>query len=379
MIKAIITTIDNLSNNKEQIRVLKDDPLIDQIIVVNNGSIDSTQKWLSQQNDITVINKENNGAGPGRNSGLDKAGQFDYVLMLDGGIRPLVNGTQRMLEYLGSNQKADVVGVEVSDFETDYQKAWRRWPCVVKNTYRNTRLSHTAYCLARYKAFDGFRFNETGPFAEPGWGCDDDELMYQWNERNIALYIVMNIHPYRRASSSFRRLYQETGIWPNQYGSVYEKRLVWLQQNWPQYEPGIQWGEPWLTLIIQTNAIGIANQLIIEAHSKLRERMFDYPWRDYPNPYSIILDTQNQEVIKWSQDRRLRQFHGDTFIDNGEIVKHRPEEEAKDFRLAQKPRANCHYYAYVKDSNGLSKALKEYNKIWPYQPIKNSPKERREV
>ena len=88
VIKAVITTIDNLSNNKEQLRVLSQDSLVDEIIVVNNGSIDGSREWLSTQKDITLINRRNEGAGKGRNAGLDVAGEFDYILMLDGGIRP---------------------------------------------------------------------------------------------------------------------------------------------------------------------------------------------------------------------------------------------------------------------------------------------------
>lgn len=367
MIKAIITTIDNLSNNKEQIRILKDDSLIDEIIVVNNGSIDGTQEWLTTQ-DITVINKENNGAGPGRNAGLDKAGKFDYVLMLDGGIRPLINGTQVMLDYLEKNQEADVIGVEIADFETDHSKAWRRWPNPIENTYQNTRLSHTAYCLARYRAFDNIRFNEQGPFGEPGWGCDDDELAYQWNDRGIVIHVVTKVHPYRKASGSFRRLYNETGIWPNQFGSVYEKRLVWLQQNYPQYEPGIQWGKPWLTVIIKTDEI--AKQLIVKAHIELRKRTFGEPWNEYPNPYSIILETNNTE---WTKDRCLRQFHGNVIIENGQIFKHKPNKEAKDFLVNVEP--NAHYQVRVENLDQLTKAISKYNEIHPHQLTKNPPKE----
>ena len=116
MTKAIITVLDNLSNLKESLAVLKQEPL-DEIIVVNNGSRDGTREWLASlsghtknakraqysikgQPNIIVLNRQNLGAGPGRNAGLDAAGVFDYVLMLDGGIRPLRLGTQRMIDYL---------------------------------------------------------------------------------------------------------------------------------------------------------------------------------------------------------------------------------------------------------------------------------------
>ena len=68
VIKAIITTLDNLPNLQESIPVLLDEP-IDKIVVVNNGSRDGTREWLATQPDLTVVNRQNLGAGPGRNAG----------------------------------------------------------------------------------------------------------------------------------------------------------------------------------------------------------------------------------------------------------------------------------------------------------------------
>lgn len=378
VVKAVITTLDNLPMLKEQIQILRDEP-IDQIVVVNNGSRDGTGDWLREQPDLIAVHQENKGAGPGRNAGMDAAGKFDYVLMLDGGIRPLRGGTRHMLDYLERQVQADVIAVEIPDFETDYNRAWRRWPEPITKTYQNTRLSHTAYCLARHWAFAGLRFCEDGPFGEPGWGADDDELAYQWNEAGIVVHVATGIHPYRRASGSFRRLFEETGIWPNQYGSVYEKRLVWLQQNWPQHEPGIAWGEPWLTVVIEGRTIEYASQLIIQAHRQLRKRRFAAPYQDFFNPYSIVLWTQNEDILAWAEDRRLRQFHGDALVQDGRIVRHKPGTEAKDFRVWPGPdwqgaiRENAYFYGWVGDENQLSDLIKNYNNQHPRQVTKKPP------
>lgn len=389
MISAIITTIDSLPNNKEQVRILRNEPLIDEIIVVNNGSIDNTKEWLSRQNDLTVINKENNGAGPGRNAGLDKAGQFDYVLMLDGGIRPLAGGVKQMLDYLEAHIEADLIGVEIPDFETDYDKAWRRWPNPIEHAYRNTRLSHTAYCLARYRVFDGIRFKSDGPFGEPGWGADDDEMAYQWNDADIAIYVVScrcnynesctGVHPYHHPGGSFRRLYRETGIWPNQFGSVYEKRLVWLQQNYPHHEPGVQWGEPWLTVVIENPAL----ELIKEAHDELRKRRFKPPFDTSWNPYRIIAWGNRPEF----EARRLRQHHGNKTIICGEITNRSKDNEASwtgDFIIYEGDnwqdaiRPNAHYYGLVSDEDGLMDLIEKYNQLYPPQKTKVAPEVRRQ-
>lgn len=336
VIKCVITTLDNLDILKQQLNILDNDSLIDKIIVVNNGSRDNTKAFLESQkslllNKLVIINRENNGAGPGRNSGLDAAGKFDYVLMLDGGIRPLRDGTRRMFDYLESTPEADVIGVEIPHFETNPDKAWHRWPEPITKTYQNTRLSHTAYCLARYKAFDGLRFSEEGPFGEPGWGADDDEMAYQWNEAGIVVHVVTNVHPFRHGSGSFRRLFQETGIWPNQYGSVYEKRVVWLQQNWAKYQPATQWGEPEPERVITIEANGLEPTIkkIKSTHDKMRQDRFDEPWEDVWKPYHIIVkcNENNEEFLKWAELRRLRQHHGNRYIDNGQIIRRSSDNE----------------------------------------------------
>lgn len=342
IIKAVITTLDNLPFLQEQIRILSADSLISEIIVVNNGSRDGTREWLETQAlNVIALHRENRGAGPGRNTGIDRAGEFDYVLLLDGGIRPIIGGVQKMLEFLDARTDVDVLGFDPTDTETNLDLATTEWLEPITSTYRNTRLSETAYCLARERAFDGLRFSEEGPFGEPGWGVDDDEMACQWFVAGIVVHVVCGgIHPYRRASGSFQRLFEETGIWPNQYGSVYEKRLVWCQQNWPQFSPGVQWGEPRLTVIVKVTDLSQTIRTIKYAHHRLRELTHAAPWEHVPIPYSVVAwcTAQDQLFLEWAEPRRLRQHHGDTVIVAGKIVRREPAVEdlwTGDFRIWQ--------------------------------------------
>jgi hypothetical protein len=329
-VKAIITTLDNLPLLKEQARILGDDPLVNEIVVVSNGSQDGTIEWLAGQHDLTRIIKRNNGAGPGRNAGIAAAGEFDYALFLDGGIRPLIGGTERMLDYLERTLEADVIGVEIADFETDSDKAWRRWPSPIlpADTYQNVCLSHTAYCLTRDAAWDGLRFCEEGPFGEPGWGVDDDEMACQWADVGIIVHVVTGIHPYRRASGSFRRLYLETGIWPNQYGSVYEKRLVWVQQHWPRYGKGTTWGEPEVVVVVKVTDVETTAKAIKTAHDTLRQRKQPPPWDRFWLPYHVLAWGDCEGWAEWAEPRRLRQHHGSCITLGEEIIRRSPDNEA---------------------------------------------------
>lgn len=379
-IVAIVTTLDNLPNLKDSIAILRQDPLVSQIIVVNQQSEDGTAEWLAEQPDLLAINRQNNGAGPGRNAGLDAAGKFDYALLLDGGMRCLINGNAVMLDYLNRHPEVDVIGTDWHDLETDPALAWRRWPKPIEDNqaYRNRVLSLTNYCLARWRAFEDFRFSEEGPFAESSWGCDDDELAHRWTDAGIIVHAAQGIKAYRRGSGSFRRLFKETGIWPTQYGSGYEKRLVWLQQNQPHHMKGLQWGEPWLTVVVRAGETEPTIELIKQAHDLLRQRCFAPPWDSYPNPYSIVAwGVPALPFWDWAQWRNLRQHHGDTTIIDGEIVRRNPVNEGLwtgDFRMWQEDdwrgaiRPNAYYYGLVEDEAGLIGLVDRYNEAHPTKP-----------
>jgi hypothetical protein len=294
-----------------------------------------------------------------------------------------------MLDFLNQRPDVDVIGVEISDFQTDEVTAWRRWVEPIVATYQNTRLSHTAYCLARYRAFEKIRFSEEGPFGEPGWGVDDDEMAYQWIEAGIVVHVVTGGHPYRHASGSFRRLHRETGIWPTQYGSVYEKRLVWCQQNWPQHQPGNQWGEPWLTVVVQVTSVEKTAKIIKTAHQELKKRRFEEEWGHIPNPYSIVAWGDNREWLEWAKPRHLCRDRGDTVVNNGSIEKRTPENEGAwtgNFRIweradwEQSIRPQAYYYGLVQNLEELKSLLRLYADLHPPQPSRlNHPNMRKKL
>jgi len=254
------------------------------------------------------------------------------------------------------------------------------------SAYHNRSLSLTAYALCRKGVWDDHRFTEEGPFGEPGWGVDDDEMACQWQEAGFIVHSVMNVHPYRRASGSFRRLFLETGVWPNQYGSVYEKRLVWMQQNWPQYGRGIQWGEPWLTVVVKVGELKKTARIIKQAHDGLRKRAFSKPWHNIPNPYSIVAWNPTEKFMEWAEPRRLRQHHGDTIIVDGKTAKRGSEGiwtgdfrvwKGEDWKEAVRP--NAYYYALVASEKELEDVLRRYNEIYPRREANVSPEVREEI
>jgi hypothetical protein len=143
---------------------------------------------------------------------------------------------------------------------------------------------------------------------------------------------------------------------------------------------GIQWGEPWLTvLIVDDGDVERTIQLIKQAHDKLRLRHFGGRWTAIPNPYSIVVCSKpGSPFLSWAEPRRLRQHHGDTIVVDGQIVRRSPANEALwtgDFRiwapaapsfdLVQGVRHNAHYFALVRNQDELQACLDRYNELHP--------------
>jgi hypothetical protein len=146
---------------------------------------------------------------------------------------------------------------------------------------------------------------------------------------------------------------------------VYEQRLVYCQQEWPQYRLGVQHGEPWLTLLIDVAEAGevpAVARMIKLAHDRLRDRTWFHP-------YSVVAcGPAEHPFFAWAEPRRLRQHHGDTQIIDGRIVRRTPADEATwtgDFRIwhgrpedAVRPDARA--WAHVRDAVELARVLDGY-------------------
>jgi hypothetical protein len=415
-VRVVIASLDNLPILEQQVALFQRDPLVDEIVAVNNGSIDGTKEYLDHLGCSTVIHRDGRkepeiqtfnrkgkrlvavhwaktvGAGPVRNSGVDVPGEWDFAQFLDGGILPLEDGTERLLDYLQSTPQAHVIGVEIADFRTDIFTAWKRWYPPITRTYRHYRLSHTAYALARRTAFDGIRFSEEGPFFEAGWGADDDEMMCRWLEAGIHVHVVTcacklglacsGVHPFRRASGSWARILRDTGCGATAYGSTYESRCVLLGQEWPQYEHNNQWGEPWITAIIKAGEPRTTAQMIQATHDTLRQRRFQHPWSNVWNPYSVVVwanGSHNADLDQWLDMHRLRQHHGTAARIDDRLVHKNGDLWTGDFRVWQGDdwqgavREGAYYYGLAQNPDELEALLSRYDELWPPKMRKNPP------
>lgn len=164
------------------------------ICVVDNGSIDGTSerlRWLELEIDFPhklVLNDENLGNSAGRNQIIDYSRECDadYVLLMDGDIEIVPFSSFAMLSQMENRGRA--VGCVGADSATYTAHRAAASPYLLKiaaadiDTVKN--IAWTQYGMFRRDVFDdGIRFDQTGPFAGPGWGFEDNDLAFQMQEK----------------------------------------------------------------------------------------------------------------------------------------------------------------------------------------------------
>ena len=98
-IAAVVVTFNRLSLLKKTVQCLKSTPSLDTIIIVNNGSTDGTEEWLSEQCGLTVIQQENVGGSGGFHTGMKYAYEagFDWIWCMDDDVFPASDCLEKLL------------------------------------------------------------------------------------------------------------------------------------------------------------------------------------------------------------------------------------------------------------------------------------------
>ena len=104
-IYAVVVTYNRFELLKRNIACLRQNKPVTQIVVVNNGSTDETQQWLSEQDDLKVINQDNVGGSGGFYTGINFAYHegADWIWCMDDDVFPRADCLEKMLPY--TNQK----------------------------------------------------------------------------------------------------------------------------------------------------------------------------------------------------------------------------------------------------------------------------------
>lgn len=212
----ILLTHNQIDYTKKCIESIRNHTHLDyEIIVVDNGSEDNTVAYLSEQNDITVIeNKENEGFAKGNNQGVEKA-TGETILFLNNDTVVTPGWLDSLINTLYSSEKIGIVGpvsnnvsgnqqISVTynqetlegleDFAADYVKE--------KSGEKNKVLRLVGFALACKKEV----LDAIGLFDESfGIGnFEDDDLCLRALREGYELYIAKDSFVHHYGSVTFK-------------------------------------------------------------------------------------------------------------------------------------------------------------------------------
>ncbi len=200
-VKSVIITLGYLCWNTSRISVegvlaliaeanrlieLGNHPLI---CVVDNGSEDDTYEAILKAVGepppffYIIQLKENRGISYARNFILDFAKEqgSQYTLLMDGDIEVVPLSTYTMVRYLHCHSDVGVIGAYSANYSDKREECAANLIEIPESRVRHDiPCAWTQYGMFRTVLWDrGIRFDDSGPFGEPGWGFEDDDLHYQ--------------------------------------------------------------------------------------------------------------------------------------------------------------------------------------------------------
>jgi glycosyltransferase involved in cell wall biosynthesis/cyclopropane fatty-acyl-phospholipid synthase-like methyltransferase len=210
------------------------------ICVCDNGSTDGTQDALRALDGETteehafLLNGHNRGNSIARNQIIDYALQWnaDYVLLMDGDIEVVPFSSFAMMRYLDdAGHRVGCIGPDSAGYTGTREDAA---PCLYSlagsRVETTERVAWTQYGMFRCAMFrEGIRFDESGPFAGPGWGCEDDDLIYQIISRSYLCQRFFGMTYLHRAMHSSVRHLQDSGA---DVSELFEQRRQYVIAKW---------------------------------------------------------------------------------------------------------------------------------------------------
>lgn len=100
---AVVVTYNRIELLKRTVRCLQQNKPVSSIVVVNNGSTDSTAEWLETQPELIVINQANVGGSGGFYAGMRYAYQAgaDWIWCMDDDVFPHADCLEQLLLHAG--------------------------------------------------------------------------------------------------------------------------------------------------------------------------------------------------------------------------------------------------------------------------------------
>ena len=213
------------------------------VFIVDNGSAESMLLALHDKmtkhpevdwDSVHLLPLEKNyGISKARNMILDYAVQIksDYILLMDGDIEVVPYSVYHMVRYLRCHSDVGCIGAYPNSWTDKRGHEDAVLGEIPESRVRgDIRCAFTQYGLFRGSMFrgrDALRFEERGPFGEPGWGLEDDDMYLQllangWENK----YFSGMVYLHRALHSSWDSL----GM--NNVLSIFQERKEFLLDKW---------------------------------------------------------------------------------------------------------------------------------------------------
>lgn len=204
------------------------------LVVIDNASTDDTVSALTKlawepHVPTCVLGREHPiGSSCLRNDIIELSAGSDYLLLTDGDIEIIPGSVVALLAHLLVNPEVSCIAMDPLGSTEVRSKASPRME-LVRGTSVDSLMYVCGYGLFRRSILQDIRFNEGGPFAEVGWGSEDDDLYLQMLEQDFqCLYATGYTYLHSRPRSSWDSLRRE-GVDPEH---SFQQRRAYLLNTW---------------------------------------------------------------------------------------------------------------------------------------------------
>ncbi len=193
----------------------------DEIVLVDNGSTDSTlyaidsRNYSWKQRLVTVAQKENSGVAKGRNKGISRS-SGDIIMILDNDTVPSREAIECLVKYIGENPTTGLVAPKLCAPDGTVQESAKPFPGLgvkIKNVLgvRNENIpkegevSHPYYVIGACQVFRRSLYDAVGPLDEKiFYGPEDADYCQRIREAGYTIDYNPDIcitHDYQRATT----------------------------------------------------------------------------------------------------------------------------------------------------------------------------------
>lgn len=202
------------------------------LVCADNASLDGTGEYLDafhKRGRLTALHVESPvGVSVLRNAIVRHSAGSDYILFVDGDIEVIPHSVVAMVRGLEEYPHEHALAMDPLNTTSVKEEATHYCP-IVRDVRREALMYLCGYGLFRRSVFETIRFEESGPFASPGWGSEDDDLHLQMLEAGMRANYVLGYTYYHGERHSSWPSLKALGIDPLK---SHEERRGALMTKW---------------------------------------------------------------------------------------------------------------------------------------------------